>query len=108
MRILSCTVGVLVSLLSLNLPAQRQKAHELATNLSGVMTFATPPQGFSAITASDEELAAYGFPPRPDPQLSPKPYASWAKAMLASRTRILPQLERTSIHHGPIRMKETA
>ena len=28
-------------------------------------TFPVPPEGFSPLTASDEQLEAYGFPPRP-------------------------------------------
>jgi Peptidase A4 family len=87
--------------------AQGRNANELPTNLPGASTFAAPPEGFSVLTASDEQLADYGFPPRPDPAGSPKEYATWAKAMLASRRRIVPSLQQTSIFHGLARLRQT-
>jgi hypothetical protein len=88
--------------------AQRRSANERATNLPGVTTASAPPAGFAPLSASDRELADFGFPPRPDPVARPKQYASWAKAMLASRTRIIPILAQTSIFHGPARWRATA
>jgi hypothetical protein len=86
--------------------AQSRNPNELATNLPGATTFAAPPQGFAVLTASDELLANYGFPPRPNQAASPKAYASWAKAMLASQRRVAPTIEQTSIFHGPARLRE--
>jgi Peptidase A4 family len=60
------------------------------------------------LTASDEQLANYGFPPRPDQAASPKQYASWAKAMLASQKRLVPTLEQTTILHGEARVREAS
>jgi hypothetical protein len=101
------TLGVLLLLaVPLASEAQHRNTNQLATNLPGVTTFAAPPEGFAALTASDEQLSTFGFPPRPDRAASPKHYASWTKAMVASRKRIVPTLEQTSIFHGPARLRE--
>jgi hypothetical protein len=80
--------------------AQLPKPNELPTNLPGTTTVVAPPQDFDPLTASDEDLAYHGFPPRPDEAASPQAFASWSKAMSASKTRITPKLEQTSISHG--------
>jgi hypothetical protein len=77
-----------------------QSQNELPTNLPGVTTTAAPPEGFDPLTASDADLAYYGFPPRPNDSAD---YESWAKAMAASGERIAPILEETNIYHGPLR-----
>jgi len=78
--------------------------NSLRTNLPGVTTFATPPAGFDHTTASDYELARYGFPPRPNEMMEPAAFASWKRAMQASKERILPRLEPSQKSHGPARM----
>jgi hypothetical protein len=80
--------------------------HEL--NLPGTTRFDAPPAGFDPITASDQELAYHGFPPRPDQNATPKAYANWVKAMKASKTRIVPNLEQTEIFHGPVKQTKLA
>jgi hypothetical protein len=57
------------------------------TNIPGVTTFAAPPAGFDAVHASDEALAAYGLPPRPDATGAPDAYAKWKRAMLTPAKR---------------------
>jgi len=74
------------------------------TNIAGVHTFEAPPYGFNALSAGDEELAVYGFPPRPSPQADPAGFAHWAKAMTASRTRWSGELKPTSFYSRPARM----
>jgi Peptidase A4 family len=59
----------------------------VSTNVPGIRTFNAPPAGFNPLTASDEELAAYGFPPRPDSENDAEHYAKWARAMAAAKTR---------------------
>ncbi len=111
----SATVSAVSSLVMLMLAAplmgsaQQLKPNELATNLPGVTTFAAPPQGFDPLTASDQDLAEYGFPPRPDQATSAKAFASWTKAMAASKSRIAaPKLALTNIFHGPAKMQANA
>jgi hypothetical protein len=58
----------------------------VSTNVKGVHTFKAPAAGFNPLTASDEELATYGFPPRP-PQDDVEHYGMWAKAMRAGKTQ---------------------
>jgi hypothetical protein len=81
------------------LAAIAEQPNELPTNLPGIRTIAAPPEGFDALTATDADLAYYGFPPRPNDYSGD--YASWAKAMAASQERIVPVLEQTNIYHGP-------
>jgi Peptidase A4 family len=71
------------------------------TNVEGVRTFNAPPRGFNALTASDEELATFGFPPRPNKQNDAAGYARWAKAMLASKVRWNGQLQHTGAYSRP-------
>jgi hypothetical protein len=63
------------------------KSATVATNMPGIRTFADAPKGFDPITAGDADLAAYGFPPRPDPTAEPDHYATWKRAMTAARIR---------------------
>jgi len=62
-------------------------AANVPTNVSGVFTYAEPPADFNPVTATDEELATYGFPPRPDKQADPDHYAVWERAMKAAKIR---------------------
>jgi hypothetical protein len=75
--------------------------NEHALNLPGATTIDAPPAGFDPITASDEDLQYNGFPPRPNQNTQPKAYATWVKAIQASKTRVVPTLEQTTIFHGP-------
>jgi hypothetical protein len=82
--------------------------NEHALSLPGATTIEAPPAGFDPLTASDEELAYHGFPPRPNQVSEPKAYASWAEAMMHSKTRVTPQLQQTNIFHGPAQLKKNA
>jgi Peptidase A4 family len=84
------------SLLALTMPATaetdaaraiRASAATGPTNVPGIHTYAEPPKGFNPVMASDEELATYGFPPRPDKQVHPDQYDQWERAMQAAKTR---------------------
>jgi len=74
--------------------AQREALRQLyvsnatvATNIPSVRTYAEPPASFNVLAASDEELALYGFPPRPDKQAEPEHYTMWERAMSAAKIR---------------------
>jgi hypothetical protein len=73
------------------------------TNIEGVRTFNAPPAGFNPVAAADEELATYGFPPRPDKQNDAAHYAMWAKAMAAAKTRWNGELRHTGAYSRPAR-----
>jgi hypothetical protein len=62
-------------------------AANVPTNVADVHTYADPPKDFNPLTASDEELATYGFPTHPDKQADPQHYALWERAMLAAKIR---------------------
>jgi hypothetical protein len=71
------------------------------TNLPGVTTSAEPPAPFDALGASEAELNAYGFPPRPDQTRDAAGYETWSRALAAHPRRLAPTLQRTVIYHGP-------
>lgn len=60
-------------------------AANVQTNIAGVHTFAAASAGFDPRSASDEALATYGFPPRPDKTADPDGYARWAAAMALAK-----------------------
>ena len=112
---LSALMGLLVLAAPLTTMAQNRQAtprplqpNEHALNLPGATTIDAPDAGFDPIAASDEELAYYGYPPRPDQSAQPKAYATWVEAMHHSKSRILPKLEQTAIFHGPAQIKKNA
>ena len=82
--------------------------NEHLLNLPGVTAIEAPPADFDPIAASDEELAYHGFPPRPNQSTQPKAYATWVKAMKASKVRVVPNLEQTNIFHGPVMQAKAA
>src|ERR1700677_2309347 len=62
-------------------------AANVPTNIASIHTYPEPPTGFNPLTASDMELANYGFPQRPDKQEDPDHYALWEKAMTRAKIR---------------------
>jgi hypothetical protein len=106
LRSLAATLAIAAPLAAIAQQTTRQlNPNEVATNIVGIASVAAPPKGFDPIAASDQELAYYGFPPRPDAVAAPKVFESWRKAMSAPKTRIVPALETTGIYHGPARLK---
>jgi Peptidase A4 family len=82
-------LATIVGLSSLAL-AQVAPAESVAvdqSNASGAIFYAAPAAGFNSLTASDVELAQYGFPPRPD-ATSPKLLAHWQKMVTAPQKRL--------------------
>ncbi len=65
-----------------------------------------PPAHFNPLTASDEALAHYGFPPRPDANTSD--YAFWKELVTLPVTRMQPILQATKVKHGPARAISTS
>lgn len=90
------------------LNTHKLQPNEHALNLPGATTIEAPPAGFDPITASDEELQYHGFPPRPNQNTEPKAYATWFRAMKASKTRIVPKLDQTEVFHGPVQRTKLA
>jgi Peptidase A4 family len=71
-----------------------------STNLPEATTTAAPSAG-SPLTMTASQLAAWGFPPQPDPVATPQAYAVWVQAMTAAQTRMFPGLSRLARAHGP-------
>ena len=98
---LTAVVLIAAPLAGIAQATHKLQPNEHALNLPGATTIEAPPAGFDPITASDEELQYHGFPPRPDQNATPKAYDTWVKAMQHSKVRIVPNLEQTTIFHGP-------
>lgn len=59
--------------------------------------FPVPPEGFNPLTASDETLETYGFPPRP---VDKEELTEWKENMAAYKTTPIPEIEQTDRVHG--------
>lgn len=75
----------------------------IPTNVEGIRTFLSPPAGFNPVAASDEELATYGFPYRPDKAADPQGYAVWARVMSIPIRRLSGELKPRRAQNGPPR-----
>lgn len=97
------TIATFVAILAMvqcaSLSAQESE-DRVALNLPGATTSIEPPAGFEPIQASDEELARFGYPPRPDSDRAPRAYAAWQRAVTASGVRVVPELEVTDTVAG--------
>ena len=94
----SITLPAVVAILQLSFAATAGAQNDVAkemyisaatvpTNMAAIHTYPEPPSNFSPLTARNEELAAYGFPARPDKQANPDHYALWERAMTAAKNR---------------------
>ncbi len=72
-----------------------------STNLPEATTTAAPAAGLNPLTMSASDLAAWGYPPEPDPNAAPQANAVWVQAVTAAQTRIFPWLVRANRTHGP-------
>lgn len=54
--------------------------------------FPVPPEGFNPLTATDEQLETYGFPPRPDEQ-NAEDYADWVEIMSCCKSTPVPEIK---------------
>jgi len=108
-NLMVCLIGITVLTIGFTTLAAAQSSAARAiydasavvpTNLKGIRTFNAPPAGFNPLTATEEENAVYGFPPRP-PQEDTEHYAMWAKAMTAAKTRWAGEIKTTSYWSQP-------
>src|SRR5947209_19215669 len=81
--------------------AQSVPPRPVPTNLPGVTANPGPPMGFNPLTASDQDLARYGIPPRPNAEKSSNALAAGEKAVSVPQDRIVPILEQTEIRNAP-------
>jgi hypothetical protein len=73
------------------------------TNLPGVFSYSQPNPDFDPTSASDAELAAAGFPPRPDSIEAPQAFSHWYRIVSGHHARIdTPNLLMTDVQHGPV------
>jgi hypothetical protein len=72
----------------------------LPTKVPDVFVYSQPDRQFDAVSASDEELASAGFPPRPDPDEAPEAYEHWSRMVGAHHVRIEnPDLTMSELQH---------
>jgi hypothetical protein len=60
-----------------------------------------PPRGFNPVTASDDQLAFYGFPPRPDALSAPGAYSAWHTLVTLPVQRVTTGFQQTTIYNRP-------
>jgi Peptidase A4 family len=102
--------GLLVALALLwTLPsAQAQSPVPLApekprpTNMRGVYAFTGAPAGFNPDTATPDELARYGYPPRPGAGAPDEALSQWQAVTRPTLRRVVPGLLRTNRRHLPM------
>lgn len=93
LSVLAILAGLMLSLTTLATAESdaargiRIASANVPTNIPNIRTYAEAPKGFDPAKASDEELATYGFPLRPDKQADPDHYALWERAMKAAKIR---------------------
>ena len=73
------------------------------TNVEGIHTFSAPPANFNPLTASEEALATYGFPPRPDKITDASGFAKWNKAMSTPTKRWSGELKTRHFQNMPMK-----
>jgi hypothetical protein len=105
---------VAIAVLSVSLYAQAQAAssaenrseapaHAVATNLPGVYAFTQPPANFDPKTASAQELASWGYPPRPAASEGADAEARWLEEVNPALQRSVPELvKRPNSFNRPI------
>jgi hypothetical protein len=81
--------------------AMYQTSATVPTNIPGIRRFPDPPLGFDPVSASDIELASYGFLPRPDAQADPNGYARWVQSMKMAKHHWTGDLKETGKYHLP-------
>jgi hypothetical protein len=75
--------------------------HTVPTNVSGVYAFTQPPASFDPKSASDRELAEWGYRARPKATEGPAEQARWEQEVKLQR--VVPYLERREgIYHQPV------
>jgi hypothetical protein len=67
--------------------------------VASVVLSPIPPADMDPLSASDEELAEYGYPPRPNAEDAPEEYAHWQKLVSVKRVAN-PKLSQTTIFSG--------
>ncbi len=89
-----------ILVISLGSRALAQSAPPAPNNPSQPLFYPAPSVEFDPIGATDAQLAAYGFPPRP--ALMSNGYATWANAVTKAKTRIAnPVAQSTNRSHPP-------
>jgi hypothetical protein len=80
-------------------PPMAQPPQMIPTNRPGVWSYPVPPLGFDPTVASDSDLQAYGFPPKP---ANPAALDAWKMIVSHAGQRIVPEFGTSSIKHRPI------
>jgi len=88
-----------------------ERSATIPTNIEGIYAYPTPPEGFDPITASDQELAAYGLPLRPDKTTDLADYRQWtrlARLMSNPDARWYGELKPRKVHGNVAAVKPAA
>jgi hypothetical protein len=61
----------------------------------------SPPAGFQPLTATAQQLAHFGFPPRPDARKDLTGYRFWARMVSLPQERVIPHQQATTLYNRP-------
>jgi hypothetical protein len=83
-------------------PSKAPSPHAVKTNMPGIYAYTQPPADFNARTASQQELASWGYPPRPAASEGATALARWLDEVNPAMQRVVPDLvRREGIYHRP-------
>jgi hypothetical protein len=105
-RIVSNFAIIICGLSAMGMPVEKAVPASVATPRAGtpaVTNYPQPPAGFDPFSASNAELAKYGFPPRPDPLNAPEAYEHWRRMVSVPRIAN-PSFHQTKIYNGPAQL----
>jgi hypothetical protein len=69
--------------------------------LSEVGSATLPAAGFNPLTASDDDLVYFGFPPRPDATKYPDKHQHWQRAVSIPTQYLTPEFQATTLENRP-------
>ena len=75
------------------------------TSVESVRAFEPIPKELDPVKMPNSSLREYGLPERPDPDKQPREYARWLRH--AKAQRIVPDLVKTNVQHGPLLQRPT-
>lgn len=101
LRVLGLAAVAALALVAVSLLVTSGSARPDVSACQPVHVFSQPPAGFDPATATDAQLAKYGFPPRPPRASSSSPaFQAWLKAVNSATTFVAPHPVCGTRSHG--------
>jgi hypothetical protein len=101
LRVVGLAAVAALVLVAVGLLVTSGSARPRASACQPIHVFSQPPAGFDPATATDAQLAKYGFPPRPPGASSSSPaYQAWLQAVESATTFVPPHPVCGTRSHG--------